>query len=689
MNLHAICTSVHTGLELKSDDRYMSIMPLHHILGFSSALGQLMAGGSVACTGFDAQSFPTRISEVNATWYAAGPALHRAILEMAKQDPEPFLRSRLRFVRCGSGAGSPTLLSDLERVLQVDVVNGYGLTETGPVTNTLPRLPRKTGSVGRTNGPEIAIMHASGDLLGPDVEGEVVLRGDAVMDGYLGTDGLNREAFLDGWFRTGDLGRMDGDGDLFITGRIKEIINRGGETISPLEIDHALAEHPGILRAATFVVAHPTLGEDIVAAVVLRPGAKAVASEVRSFVAERLSRSKVPGRIWFVESIPMSASGKPLREALRTRFQANIFPQESAESFAAGDESGALLRQQIGAIWVRVVGSDFPHPEDNFFAMGGDSLSAARLFALLQTELELDDAPLDIAKFLDSPTFFQLVQTVAQRAPAETRFEDVSSVCLQSLGAGPPIFFFPGEAMEPWYLRHLARELGEEQPFFALSHKLGDAAHFPDIASQFVTLISQIRPTGPILLAGHCYGGILAYDVAQRMIAMSRSDVAVVLVDVETPGYPKARVSRYVRYLPNAFRAVLRGEGSRLVMELTRHFGFIRALRNRRRKLDRELAAAKSGADVPTGFTPGGIVLRTYEPQPFLGFLGNGLALGREVSERVLEDSRKGWRELARGPFEESLLSGTHTSIFDAQNSPALAGFLGSALNALKIVGRS
>jgi thioesterase domain-containing protein len=433
-------------------------------------------------------------------------------------------------------------------------------------------------------------------------------------------------------------------------------------------------------------VVHPTLGEDIVAAVALRPGAKAVASEVRSFVAERLSRSKVPGRIWFVESIPLSASGKPLREALRTRFQANNGPQESAESFAAGDESAASLRQQIGSIWVRVVGSDFPRPDDNFFAMGGDSLSAARLFALLQTELELDDAPLDIAKFLDSPTFFQLVQTVAQRAPAETRFQDVSSFCLQSLGAGPPIFFFPGEAMEPWSLRHLARELGEEQPFFALRHQLGDAADFPDIANRFVALLSQICPAGPILLAGHCYGGILAYDVAQRMIAMSRSEVAVVLVEVETPGYPKARVSRYLQYLPNAFRAVLRGEGRRLGIELAGHFGFIRALRNRTRKLDRDLPAC---ADAPTGLTPCGIVLRTYEPQPFPGFLGNALALGREVSERVLEDSRKGWRDLARGPFEESSFLGTHTSIFDAQNSPALASFLGSALNSLKIVGRS
>ena len=159
-NLRAICAGVQNGLAIHAEDRYMSIMPLHHILGFSSALGQLMAGGSVACTGFDPATFRAWIEELSPTWYAAGPALHRAILEIAKQYPGPFRRSRLRFVRCGSGAGSPALLNDLELVLQVDVINGYGLTEVGCATNTPPQLPRKTGSVGRAIGPEIAIMDA-------------------------------------------------------------------------------------------------------------------------------------------------------------------------------------------------------------------------------------------------------------------------------------------------------------------------------------------------------------------------------------------------------------------------------------------------------------------------------------------------------------------------------------------------
>jgi len=699
-NLQAICTGMQRGLGFHAGDRYLSIMPLHHILGFSSALGQLMLGGSVVCTGFDAQRFPAWIEELSPTWYSAGPALHQAILEIAKQDPGPFRRSPLRFVRCGSGAASPALLDDLERVLQVDVINGYGLTEVGTATNTPPQLPRKPNSVGRTIGSEIAIMDASGTLLPPNSEGEVVLRGDAVMDGYLNDAEANRRVFRDGWFRTGDLGRMDHDGDLFITGRIKEIINRGGETIGPLEIDHALAEHPAIARAACFGVPHPTLGEDIVAAVVLRPGSRATASQIRSFLAERLSRSKVPGRIWFTDFIPVSATDKPLRDSLGKQFQTSVRAAESQESPAPQDESSASLRHRIGEIWMRVLNSDLPGPEDNFFAMGGDSLSAARLLTLLEAEFQLD-ATLEPAKFFDSPTFFQLVSAIAARLqpengsssePTEIRFENVSAVCLQPSGVGPPLFFFPGEGAEPWYLRHLSHCLGDQQPFFALRHHIADAAEFPDIARRFVTLISRIQPHGPIVLAGHCYGGILAYEVAQRIISMSRPEVAVVLVDVATPGYPRVRASSYLKHLPGTLRALLRGEGQKLAAELAEHFRFIRALRRKNSRAKQELSVAVAANPVP-GYTrleprnpalsPGTVVLRTYVPRPFPGVLANILAGDQQVSERVLEDSRKGWREFARGPLQECSVPGQHISIFDAENAPLLADFVRSAVQKL------
>jgi thioesterase domain-containing protein len=316
--------------------------------------------------------------------------------------------------------------------------------------------------------------------------------------------------------------------------------------------------------------------------------------------------------------------------------------------------------------------------------MGGDTLSAARLFTLLGSELQIDEAPPDIAAFLDSPTFFHLVQVVATRMTrAEIRFENVSAVCLQSLGDGPPVFFFPGEGMEPWSLRHLARCLGHQQPFYALRHRLTDAAEFAGIASRFVTLISRIRPAGEIVLGGHCYGGILAYDVAQRMLAMSRSGISVVLVDVGTPGYRRVRVN-----LPIALRAVARGQGRRLAAEFAGHLRFVR---DKKRSVSLELPADKSAAPqtvpvaetaMPGSLSPGGIVLRTYVPRPFAGPIASALAAGSDVGERILRDSKRGWRQLAEGPFQERWLLGSHHSIFDAENAPGLASFIRSALQA-------
>ena len=233
------------------------------------------------------------------------------------------------------------------------------------------------------------------------------------MEGYLDAEEANREVFLNGWFRTGDLGRMDHEGDLFITGRIKEVINRGGETISPVEIDHALAEHPGIARAASFAVAHPTLGDDIVAAVVLRPGARAVASEIRNFLAERLSRSKVPGRIWFVESIPLSASGKPLRDTLRTQFQTSAQARNRHRR-----PRRRILSLAAASDWRGLDAS----PEFGHARRGRQLLRHGRRFAVGRAhvysagaELQIDEASTDVARFLDSPTFFHLVQVVAKR----------------------------------------------------------------------------------------------------------------------------------------------------------------------------------------------------------------------------------------------------------------------------------
>jgi acyl carrier protein len=326
--------------------------------------------------------------------------------------------------------------------------------------------------VGRTVGPEIAIMHSSGRLEPPNTEGEVIVRGDAVTPGYLGDPAASREALRGGWFHTGDLGSLDEEGDLFITGRIKEIINRGGEVIAPIEIDHALADHPAVAHAAAFAVYHPTLGEDVGAALVLRAGATATSAEIRSFLADgRLSRARIPSRIVFTDSIPVSATGKPLRKDLSETFGAFLADPPLDGSSQQRQEVETLMptEQRIAEIWASLLGTGLPGPADNFFALGGDSLSAVRMIGAVDEQFDMRGKLWERVEFFDSPTVGALADILVRceaggnRALSEAGekcVEDLSAVLLQSLGSGPPIFFFPGERMNPWYLRHLVRNLG-------------------------------------------------------------------------------------------------------------------------------------------------------------------------------------------------------------------------------------
>jgi acyl-CoA synthetase (AMP-forming)/AMP-acid ligase II/thioesterase domain-containing protein/acyl carrier protein len=695
-NLSAICNSIRRGLGLRSSDVYLSVLPLHHILGFSCAVGQLLEGGGVACPGaFDPLHFASWLAQFQPTWYAGGPALHHAALQIAREHPEPFAPS-LRFIRCGTGAASPALLDELEHTLKVTVVNGYGLTEVGSVTNTDPHLPRKKGSVGRSIGLDIAIMASSGSLLPPNNEGEVVVRGDAVTPGYLGDPAATHRALRGGWFHTGDLGRVDQEGDLFITGRIKEIINRGGEIIVPIEIDHALADHPAVAQAAAFSVDHPTLGEDAGVAIVLRPGAIVTEAEIRGFLADgRLSRARIPNRIVFTDSIPVSATGKPLRKMLSEKFGASIAESSPAETLTPTE-------RRIAESWASLLGiSGIPGRADNFFQLGGDSLSAARMIAAVDKQFDLRGRLWERAEFFDSPTVAALADILAlfkagpDRAPgaaAEKGVEGMSAVFLQALGSSAPIVFFPGDRMNPWYLRHLVKHLGEKRPFIVLLHELTCADQFDIFASRAVTLIQKIRSSGPVVLAGHCYGGILAYEVAQRLVAAGRSRIPVVLIDTPAPGYPKLRLRRYLQYVPAAIRILVRSGAHPFAREIAAH---IRILRTRRLTTlpGNRLPASFAQATLNPGeqraispspaLTPAGIVLRTYEPKPFSGPLACLNAGDAEVSERVLDDPRLGWRDLSRGLYISRTVAGRHDSIFDADNAPELAQQFRSLLRTL------
>lgn len=318
-----ICTSagsIAATLKLSPADRCLNIMPLFHIHGLIAAvLSTLYAGAAISCTtGFDALKFYGWLDQVQPSWYTAVPTMHQAILSRAKRNADSVANAKLRFVRSSSASLPVPVLTQLEETFGCPVVEAYGMTEAAHqmASNPLPPLARKPGTVGIAAGPEVAIMGEGGTILPQGEIGEIVIRGANVTAGYQNNPKANAENWTDGWFRTGDQGQLDAEGYLSIKGRLKEIINRGGEKVSPREVDDVLMEHPAVAQVVTFAVPHDKLGEDVAAAIVLRDGESAEAKDIREFAGKSLAGFKVPRQVVILDEIPKGATGKLQRIGL-------------------------------------------------------------------------------------------------------------------------------------------------------------------------------------------------------------------------------------------------------------------------------------------------------------------------------------------------------------------------------------
>jgi acyl-CoA synthetase (AMP-forming)/AMP-acid ligase II/acetyltransferase-like isoleucine patch superfamily enzyme/acyl carrier protein len=400
-NLCSSGQNIALTLELGAADRCLNLMPLFHIHGLVGAIiSSLTAGASVVCTpGLEASAFFEWLDAFAPTWYTAVPTMHQAILARASAHRETIARRRLRFIRSSSAPLPPAVLSALEEVFAAPVIEAYGMTEAAhQVTSNPLRSQRKPGSVG-VSGPDVAILDGAGHLLPAGHVGEVVIRGRNVTAGYEGNPDANRLAFINGWFRTGDQGRIDADGYLFLTGRLKELINRGGEKVAPREVDDLLAQHPSIAEGIAFGVPHPTLGEDVAAAIIPKSGASLTESEVRRFLAARLADFKVPSRIVIVREIPKGPTGKLQRKAL-----AELLKSELAGDFVA---PATALEEQVAEVWKEVLNLGRVGARDSFHAAGGDSLALATMLTALEARFGKQIA---VDRFLESPT----VETIAR-----------------------------------------------------------------------------------------------------------------------------------------------------------------------------------------------------------------------------------------------------------------------------------
>ncbi|WP_431282883.1 acyl--CoA ligase [Humitalea sp. 24SJ18S-53] len=318
-NITASARHIGASLALSPSDCCLNVMPLFHIHGLIAAvLSSLGAGAAVCCTpGFDALRFFRFLDEERPSWYTAVPTMHQTILSRAERNAEIIARARLRFIRSSSASLPGPVMRQMEEVFGVPLVESYGMTEAAHQMASNPlEGPRKPGHVGRAAGPDVAIMDDDGTILPQGEIGEVVIRGPNVTKGYEANPEANAKAFFNGWFRTGDQGMFDAEGFLMLTGRLKELINRGGEKVSPLEVDGILSDHPAVAQALTFAIPHDKLGEEVGAAVVLRDGMGVTERELRDFAAKHLADFKVPKKIVFLAEIPKGATGKLMRIGL-------------------------------------------------------------------------------------------------------------------------------------------------------------------------------------------------------------------------------------------------------------------------------------------------------------------------------------------------------------------------------------
>lgn len=399
---------------LSPSDRSLCVLPLYHMNAqVVTLLSTLWSGGSVVLPKqFSAAPFWEWVVTHGCTWFALTPTLVHQLLETAGTIPGDRISGRgiVRFARSSSGPLAVAQQQAFERRFQLPLVEAMGMTEAGGAifSNPLPPKPRKVGSIGIPWGFEAKLLDPMGLELGVGELGEIAVRGPSIMMGYY-KDPAATKLSLDagGWLHTGDLAYKDADGYFFIKGRVKEMINRGGEKISPAEIDSALLEHPGVMWAVTFPISHPTLHEEVAAAVVPRAEGNLTEQELRQFLFERLSPFKVPRRIWLVADLPLGPTGKPLRSEARARFASLV----TITSTEMDPEPLSSVERKLAGLWAKLLDRPEVKAEDDFFLLGGDSLSWVTLITTIESEFNIK---LPLEEFLRRSTVRELAAWLEQ-----------------------------------------------------------------------------------------------------------------------------------------------------------------------------------------------------------------------------------------------------------------------------------
>lgn len=553
-NLLAAVQNMICSLELQSSDSTLNVMPLFHMHGLTTALATLLTGGRLVCVpGFVGDNFFRWLKEFSPTWITAAPAIHRAVLGHARAEGIPDGFHRLRVLRTGSAPLSLAEIRSLEALFATVVIEVWGMTEAS--CSTTNRLHwRKPGSVGQPIGAEVTVLDTHGQPLPAGQRGEVWVRGANVMQRYHSPPEANDDAFRDDWLRSGDEGYLDEDGFLFIVGRFKEQINRGGEKIAPAEIDDVVLRHPAVAEAAAFGLPHPRLGETVAVAVVLKPDGDVSVQDIQEHVGREAAQFKVPHHVFFTAALPKTATGKPQRLLLAQRFAPAAAPGGPAPP---SDLAHATpLQQELHAIWAEVLGFVGFSVQDNFFYLGGDSLGAYSVLAEIRRRLGRE---LSLAALFHAPTVKQLAELLTTVAEAAAVGPKV--LVVQDAGFRPP-FYMLGGSFAFLEFASLFQPLREQPLFLIPPAALDTLPHRPSVAGlarAYLKTLRALQPQGPYYLGGYCFHGLVLQELACELTAQGEAVPWLALVDA-TPSQSDLR--HLIIHGANLGRAFLRRRDS-------------------------------------------------------------------------------------------------------------------------------
>lgn len=696
-NLLISAQNIQASLSLSTSDRCLSVMPLFHVHGIVGALlSSIAAGSSIVCTpGFNAAQFMEWMRDFRPTWYTAVPTMHQSILSRLRSHGPTTSCTSLRFIRSCSSALPPQLMAELEDSFGVPVVEAYGMTEASHqiAINPLPPGKRKPGSVGKAVNQDVGIMDKGGVLLPDGQSGEIVLRGHNVTGGYEDNPPANVGAFTHGWFRTGDQGFLDSEGYIFINGRIKEIINRGGEKISPREVDEVLLKHPAIEEAVTFAVPDTKLGQDVAAAVVLRRGETVTELDIQEFAVSRLADFKVPRCVLILTELPKGPSGKVLRVGLAEKLKLVDQTDKSSGKLASFSVSPRTPTEKLLLeIWSKVLEVEIPSIHANFFDLGGNSVLAAQMISRISETKGLDLSPVVL---FHRPTVASLAEWLDTRPGSDSRVASIL-VPIQPNGSKKPFFLTYGLNGSMVAYFHLARCLGPDQPVYGLQPQT-ENEQLPfikvhELAARYVREIRALQPEGPYQLGGHSMGGVFAFEAACQLLAEGQTVRLLALFDAVSPGYRRILPSRHTRhewwrrasyYLGHLARLDFTGK-----LVYLRHF--CRGLTKRAlRKI--WLLQFRSGLSetrpvpeaLPKFLELDRQAIRDYAPRPYQGRLTLFKANRSNLQPYI--DGDLGWSRLVAGGLEICEASGDHLTMLQEPQVRSLAEQLKARL--AKVVG--